>query len=63
LAEAAVKIEKAIDWQILQLNIVATRHVIGRVVGVLIHENFGGKGSFFESTHAIFAQSTNKIRR
>jgi len=63
LAEAAVKIEKAIDWQILQLNIVATRHVIGRVGGVLINENFVGKGSFFESTHAIFAQSTNKIRR
>ncbi|MFM7431524.1 MAG: hypothetical protein ACKO1F_16730, partial [Flammeovirgaceae bacterium] len=27
---------------------------------MLIHENFGGMGSFFESTHAIFAQSTNK---
>jgi len=47
---------------------IATKHrcyarVIGRVGGVLIHENFGGKGSFFESTYGIFAQSTNKIRR
>lgn len=48
------------DWQILQLNIITTRHVIGRVGGGLMQENFGGRGSFFESTYGIFAQSTNK---
>jgi hypothetical protein len=48
------------DWQILQLNIVNTRHVIARIGGGIMQENFGGRGNFFESTYALFGQSTNK---
>lgn len=48
------------DWQILQLNFVNTRHVIARVGGGMLHENFGGRGTFFESTYGVFAQSANK---
>jgi hypothetical protein len=50
----------SIDWQILQLNLVTTRHVIGRIGGGLMKENFGGRESFFESTYGIFVQSTDK---
>jgi hypothetical protein len=50
----------SIDWQILQLNIVTTRHVIGRVGGGFMKENFGGRQSFFESTYGLFVQSNNK---
>ena len=48
------------DWQVLQLNVVTTRNVIGRVGGGFMSENFGGKGSFFESTYGLFIQSNNK---
>jgi hypothetical protein len=50
----------SIDWQILQLNIVTTRHVIGRIGGGFMKENFGGRESFFESTYGIFVQSNSK---
>jgi hypothetical protein len=50
----------SIDWQILQFNIVTTRHVIGRIGGGFMKENFGGKQSFFESTYGVFVQSSNK---
>lgn len=49
-----------IDWQILQLNLVTTRHVIGRIGGGFMKENFGGKESFFESTYGVFFQSGQK---
>jgi hypothetical protein len=50
----------SIDWQVLQLNIVTTRNVIGRIGGGFMNENFGGRKSFFESTYGIFVQSNNK---
>jgi hypothetical protein len=50
----------SLDWQILQLNIVTTRNVIGRVGGGFMKENFGGRQSFFESTYGVFVQSNNK---
>jgi hypothetical protein len=50
----------SIDWQVLQLNIVTTRHVIGRIGGGFMKENFGGRQSFFESTYGIFVQSNSK---
>ncbi len=49
-----------IDWQILQLNLVTTRHVIGRIGGGFMKENFGGRESFFESTYGVFFQSGQK---
>ncbi|NOS92659.1 MAG: hypothetical protein HOP30_12100 [Cyclobacteriaceae bacterium] len=49
-----------IDWQILQLNLVTTRHVIGRIGGGFMKENFGGQESFFESTYGVFFQSGQK---
>lgn len=48
------------DWQVLQLNLINTRHVIARIGGGIMQENFGGRGNFFESTSGIFGQSTNK---
>ncbi|MFM8912201.1 MAG: hypothetical protein ACKOE6_04650, partial [Flammeovirgaceae bacterium] len=48
------------DWQILQLNIINTRHIIARLGGGMMQENFGGRGNFFESTYGVFGQSTNK---
>ncbi len=50
----------SIDWQILQLNLVTTRHVIGRIGGGFMKENFGGRESFFESTYGVFFQSGQK---
>jgi hypothetical protein len=50
----------SIDWQILQLNIVTTRNVIGRIGGGFMKENFGGRESFFESTYGVFVQSNDK---
>ncbi len=50
----------SIDWQILQLNLVTTRHVIGRIGGGFMKENFGGRESFFESTYGLFVQSSSK---
>jgi hypothetical protein len=50
----------SIDWQVLQLNIVTTRNVIGRIGGGFMKENFGGRQSFFESTYGIFVQSNSK---
>jgi hypothetical protein len=50
----------SIDWQILQFNVVTTRHVIGRIGGGFMKENFGGRQSFFESTYGVFVQSNNK---
>jgi hypothetical protein len=50
----------SIDWQVLQLNIVTTRNVIGRVGGGFMKENFGGRQSFFESTYGLFIQSNSK---
>ncbi len=50
----------SIDWQVLQLNIVTTKHVIGRIGGGIMKENFGGRQSFFESTYGVFVQSNSK---
>lgn len=50
----------SIDWQILQLNLVTTRHVIGRIGGGFMKETFGGRESFFESTYGVFFQSGQK---
>ncbi len=38
------------DWQIIQLNLVTARNVIGRVGIGMMNENFGSKQSFAEST-------------
>jgi len=48
------------DWQVLQLNIITTRHVMGRVGGGFMKENFGGRKSFFESTYGLLLQSNSK---
>lgn len=48
------------DWQVLQLNLLNTRHAIARIGGGIMQENFGGRGTFFESSYAVFAQSTDK---
>lgn len=50
----------SLDWQIIQLNMVTTRNVIGRVGVGFMRENFGGRESFFESTYGVFIQSNNK---
>jgi hypothetical protein len=50
----------SIDWQVLQLNIVTTHNVIGRIGGGFMKENFGGRQSFFESTYGIFVQLNSK---
>ena len=50
----------SLDWQILQLNILTTRNVIGRVGGGFMQENFGGRKSFFESSFGLFVQSNSK---
>ncbi len=50
----------SIDWQVLQLNIVTTKNVIGRIGGGFMKENFGGRQSFFESTYGVFVQSNSK---
>jgi hypothetical protein len=41
------------DWQIIQLNLVTAKNVIGRVGFGMMNENFGGKQSFFESTFGL----------
>lgn len=41
------------DWQILQLNLITTRSVIGRIGGGNYYENFGAHQSFFESTFGL----------
>lgn len=38
------------DWQIIQLNLITAKNVIGRVGFGVMNENFGDKQSFFEST-------------
>jgi hypothetical protein len=50
----------SLDWQILQLNMVTTRNVIGRIGGGIMQENYGGRQSFFESTYGVFIQSNRK---
>jgi hypothetical protein len=50
----------SLDWQILQLNMVTTRNVIGRVGGGFMQENFGGRKSFFEYSFGLFVQSNSK---
>lgn len=41
------------DWQILQLNIVTTKNVIGRVGFGNMVENYGAKQTFFEWTTGV----------
>lgn len=50
-----------LDWQILQLNIITTRNVIGRVGFGLMAENFGDYRSFGEGTVALQFYSNNRI--
>ncbi len=41
------------DWQVIQLNVVTTKNVIGRVGFGVMNENFGTKQSIFESTFGL----------
>lgn len=41
------------DWQIIQLNLITTKNVIGRVGIGTMNENFGNKQSFFESSFGV----------
>ncbi len=41
------------DWQVIQLNLVTAKNVIGRVGFGFMNENFGSKQSFFESTFGL----------
>lgn len=41
------------DWQVIQLNLITARNVIGRVGFGMMNENFGDKQSFFESTFGL----------
>jgi hypothetical protein len=50
----------SIDWQIIQINMVATKNVVGRIGGGFMKENFGGRKSFFESSVGLFVQSSSK---
>lgn len=50
-----------LDWQILQLNLITTRHVIGRVGFGMMTENFGDYRSFGEGTVALQFYSNNRI--
>jgi hypothetical protein len=43
------------DWQILQLNLITTKSVTGRVGAGNYYENFGSHNSFFESSFALSA--------
>jgi hypothetical protein len=47
------------DWQIIQLNLITSKNVIGRVGAGMMNENFGDKQSFFESTYALSLLSTD----
>jgi len=49
------------DWQIIQLNLITAKNVIGRVGAGAMKENFGGKQSFFESTMALSVFSNYQI--
>lgn len=50
------------DWQIIQLNLVTARHVIGRVGIGMMNENFGNKQSYAESTIGLsIVSSDHKI--
>lgn len=48
------------DWQILQLNFITTRNVIGRMGGGNMYENFGNKKSFFEWTAGLTIMSNSQ---
>ena len=48
------------DWQILQLNLVTTRNVIGRFGGGILHENLSGGKTFAEWTLGIHLQSDSQ---
>lgn len=50
----------SIDWQIVQLNIVTTRNVVGRLGAGFMKENFGGRKTFFESSVGTLIQSSSK---
>lgn len=50
----------SIDWQVLQLNVVTTRNVVGRIGAGFMKENFGGRKTFFESGIGAFIQSSSK---
>ncbi|MBS1488246.1 MAG: hypothetical protein JST43_11725 [Bacteroidetes bacterium] len=41
------------DWQVLQLNVITQRHLIGRIGGGSMYENFGNRNSFFEWTAGL----------
>lgn len=50
------------DWQIIQLNVVTAKHVIGRVGIGMMNENFGNKQSFAESTLGLSIFSSDHQR-
>jgi hypothetical protein len=47
------------DWQIIQLNLITAKNVIGRVGFGMMNENFGDKQSFFESTYGLSILSSD----
>ncbi|MCX8491792.1 MAG: hypothetical protein ORN54_12055 [Cyclobacteriaceae bacterium] len=50
----------SIDWQLVQFNMVTTRHVVGRLGAGFMKENFGGRKTFFESSVGALIQSSSK---
>lgn len=50
-----------LDWQILQLNLITTRNVIGRVGFGMMAENFGDYRSFGEGTVALQLYSNSRL--
>lgn len=49
------------DWQIVQMNLVTTRHVIGRVGIGFMHEDFAEHQSFTETTVGLNIYSNKRI--
>lgn len=47
------------DWQIIQLNLITTRNVIGRVGFGTMKENFGDMRSFLESSFSLSVFSSD----
>lgn len=41
------------DWQILELNVVTTKNITGRIGGGILHEDFSGGKTFSEWTAAL----------
>lgn len=48
------------EWQILQMNVITTRHVIARIGGGILNESFSGGKTFGEGTLGLHLQTTNQ---